>query len=75
MVYFIGPRVSRWILLRALRYIWDTCFSFVCLTSLSPVGSFEILDSLLCNSLSLGTIGFLASYWVVRRLYGAIRVD
>ena len=22
-----------------------------------------------------GTIGFLATYWAVRRLYGAIRVD
>jgi hypothetical protein len=68
MVCFIGLRVCRSILLPASRYIWDTCFLFVCLTSLSPVGPFEIHDSLVCNSLSSGTIGFLTSYWVVRSL-------
>jgi transmembrane 9 superfamily protein 2/4 len=38
-----------------------------CASTFSPL---EMLISSL-----IGTIGFLASYWAVRRLYGAIRVD
>ena len=34
-----------------------------------------IIDSLIEFGRQLGTIGFLASYWAVRRLYTAIRVD
>lgn len=73
-VCFTGPHVSRSIPLRASRYISDTCFSFVYSTSSSPVRPLVLRDHF-HNSLSSGTIGFLASYWAVRRLYGAIRVD
>lgn len=58
-------------------YIWDTSSYLLSLTSLSRVrairpSSYRLL---LTMRLITGTIGFLASYWAVRKLYSAIRID
>ncbi|KAG1751581.1 uncharacterized protein EDB91DRAFT_1243827 [Suillus paluster] len=71
--FLTGGGSAFWILAYGLFY-W---LSRLSLDSLSSVTLYLGYLFLIClfDFLVTGTIGFLASYWAVRRLYSAIRVD
>ncbi|KAG8953524.1 hypothetical protein FRC04_002366 [Tulasnella sp. 424] len=71
--FFVGGGSSAWILLYGLFY-WASRLSLDSMTSAILYMGYLFLIALL-NFLVTGTIGFLASYWAVRRLYSAIRID
>lgn len=74
MASSIGHLVCLWIHSRASCCTWGTFYCWRCWTSLSQVCAymFAVTTRL---SIHTGTIGFLATYWAVRRLYSAIRID
>ncbi|KAF8134655.1 Endomembrane protein 70-domain-containing protein [Boletus edulis] len=67
------PAGALWILLYGLFY-WASRLSLDSFTSVALYLGYLFLLCLF-DFLITGTIGFLASYWIVRRLYSAIRVD
>ncbi|KAI9569682.1 hypothetical protein HD554DRAFT_501848 [Boletus coccyginus] len=71
--FMTGGGSAFWLLLYGLFY-WASRLS---LDSFSSVALYLGYLFLIClfDFLITGTIGFLASYWVVRTLYGAVRVD
>ncbi|KAF9227325.1 Nonaspanin [Gyrodon lividus] len=71
--FITGGGSAFWILAYGLFY-WASRLS---LDSFSSVALYLGYLFLIClfDFLVTGTIGFLASYWAVRRLYSAIRVD
>ncbi|KAG1870146.1 hypothetical protein DFJ58DRAFT_764882 [Suillus subalutaceus] len=71
--FLTGGGSAFWILAYGLFY-W---LSRLSLHSLSSVALYLGYLFLIClfDFIVTGTIGFLASYWAVRRLYSAIRVD
>ncbi|KAH0827892.1 hypothetical protein J3R83DRAFT_3521 [Lanmaoa asiatica] len=71
--FMTGGGSAFWILLYGLFY-WGSRLSLDSFTSVALYLGYLFLICLF-DFLVTGTIGFLASYWVVRRLYSAIRVD
>ncbi|KAH8119533.1 Nonaspanin [Phellopilus nigrolimitatus] len=71
--FLTGGGSAFWLLLYGLYY-W---LSRLSLDSLSSVVLYlgYLLLLVLLDFLITGTIGFLASYWAVRKLYSAIRID
>ncbi|KAI3619002.1 endosomal p24a protein [Moniliophthora roreri] len=71
--FLIGGGNAFWLLAYGLFY-WASRLSLDSFSSVALyLGYLFIL--VLLDFLATGTIGFLASYWAVRRLYSAIRVD
>ncbi|KZT43610.1 hypothetical protein SISSUDRAFT_1124738 [Sistotremastrum suecicum HHB10207 ss-3] len=70
---FIGGGSSFWLLAYGIFY-WASRLSLDSLTSVVLYLGYLFILSVF-NFLITGTIGFLATYWAVRRLYSAIRVD
>lgn len=74
MAFSTGRFVCLWIPFRASCSTWATFSCWHFWTSLSQVCAYVfVVDTRLI--LHTGTIGFLATYWAVRRLYSAIRID
>ncbi|KAF8131697.1 hypothetical protein EV363DRAFT_1217485 [Boletus edulis] len=71
--FMTGGGSALWILLYGLFY-WASRLSLDSFTSVALYLGYLFLLCLF-DFLITGTIGFLASYWIVRRLYSAIRVD
>ncbi|KAG7098584.1 hypothetical protein E1B28_000513 [Marasmius oreades] len=71
--FLIGGGNAFWLLAYGLFY-WVSRLS---LDSFSSVGLYlgYLFILTLLDFLATGTIGFLASYWAVRKLYSAIRID
>ncbi|TFL04414.1 hypothetical protein BDV98DRAFT_562209 [Pterulicium gracile] len=71
--FLIGGGSAFWLFLYGL-YFWGSRLSLDSLSSVVLYLGYLFLLVLL-DFLVTGTIGFLASYWVVRKLYTAIRID
>ncbi|KAF9528449.1 Nonaspanin [Crepidotus variabilis] len=71
--FVIGGGSSFWILAYGIFY-WASRLRLDSLSSAVLYMGYLVLIALL-NFLITGTIGFLASYWAVRKLYTAIRID
>ncbi|KAI0082071.1 Nonaspanin [Panus rudis PR-1116 ss-1] len=71
--FLVGGGSAFWLLAYGLFY-WASRLSLGSLTSVALYMGYLLLLCLL-DFLVTGTIGFLASYWAVRKLYSAIRVD
>ncbi|EIW83085.1 hypothetical protein CONPUDRAFT_121466 [Coniophora puteana RWD-64-598 SS2] len=71
--FLVGGGSAFWVLGYGLFY-WATRLSLESFTSILLYLGYLLLLVLLVFMVT-GTIGFLASYWAVRRLYSAIRVD
>ncbi|EKM80987.1 hypothetical protein AGABI1DRAFT_112692 [Agaricus bisporus var. burnettii JB137-S8] len=71
--FLTGGGSAFWLFAYGLFY-WGSRMSLDSLSSLLLYLGYLFLLALM-DFLVTGTIGFLASYWVVRRLYTAIRVD
>ncbi|EIN11685.1 endosomal P24A protein [Punctularia strigosozonata HHB-11173 SS5] len=71
--FFAGGGSAFWLLAYGLFY-WISRLSLGSTTSFMLYLGYLLLLALL-DFLVTGTIGFLATYWAVRRLYTAIRVD
>lgn len=71
--FFVGGGSSAWLFAYGLFY-WASRLSLGSTTSFVLYLGYLILLALL-NFLVTGTIGFLATYWAIRRLYTAIRID
>ncbi|KDR75868.1 hypothetical protein GALMADRAFT_68960 [Galerina marginata CBS 339.88] len=71
--FLIGGGSAVWVMGYGLFY-WATQLTLESLSSIVLYLGYLFLISLL-DFLVTGTIGFFASYWAVRKLYGAIRID
>ncbi|KAH7926733.1 hypothetical protein BV22DRAFT_1155384 [Leucogyrophana mollusca] len=71
--FLTGGGSAIWVLAYGLFY-WASRLSLDSLSSVALYLGYLFL-LVLMDFLVTGTIGFLASYWAVRRLYSAIRVD
>ncbi|KAF9049763.1 endosomal P24A protein [Panaeolus papilionaceus] len=71
--FLIGGGSAFWVLAYGLFY-WATRLRLATLSNIALYLGYLFLLSLL-DFLATGTIGFLAAYWAVRKLYTAIRVD
>jgi len=71
--FLTGGGSAFWLLAYGLFY-WASRLSLDSLSSVLLYLGYLFLLALL-DFLVTGTIGFLASYWAVRRLYSAIRID
>nr|GAT56317.1 predicted protein [Mycena chlorophos] len=71
--FLTGGGSAFWLLLYGL-FFWASRLSLHSLSSAILFLGYLLLLVLL-HFLVTGTIGFLASYWAVRRLYSAIRID
>ncbi|TFK44729.1 hypothetical protein BDQ12DRAFT_621072 [Crucibulum laeve] len=71
--FLIGGGSAFWVIAYGLFY-WASRLSLDSLSSVVLYLGYLFLIALL-DFLVTGTIGFLASYWAVRRLYSAIRID
>ncbi|PPQ98606.1 hypothetical protein CVT24_003939 [Panaeolus cyanescens] len=71
--FVIGGGSAFWVLAYGLFY-WATRLNLATMSNIALYLGYLFLLSLL-DFLATGTIGFLAAYWAVRRLYTAIRVD
>ncbi|KLO19440.1 Nonaspanin [Schizopora paradoxa] len=71
--FLAGGGSAFWLLLYGLYY-WASRLSLDSMQSVVLYMGYLMLLVLL-DFLVTGTIGFLASYWAVRRLYSAIRID
>ncbi|TFK21965.1 endosomal P24A protein [Coprinopsis marcescibilis] len=71
--FFVGGGSAFWIIAYGLFY-WGTRLSLDSTSSRILYIGYLILIALL-DFLVTGTIGFVASYWAVTRLYTAIRID
>jgi len=71
--FLIGGGSAFWVFGYGLYY-WATRLSLDSLSGQVIYFGYLFLLTLV-NFLTTGTIGFMASYWAVRRLYTAIRVD
>lgn len=71
--FLTGGGSAFWLLLYGLYY-WLSRLSLDSVTSVILYLGYLILLVLL-DFLVTGTIGFLASYWAVRKLYSSIRID
>jgi len=71
--FLVGGGSAAWLLLYGLYY-WITQLRLDSFASTVVYFGYLFLLALL-DFLVTGSIGFLASYWAVRRLYSAIRID
>ncbi|KIJ39874.1 hypothetical protein M422DRAFT_32479 [Sphaerobolus stellatus SS14] len=71
--FLIGGGSAFWLLIYGLLY-WASKLSLDSFTSVVLYLGYLFLLAFL-QFLVTGTIGFLATYWAMRKLYGAIRVD
>ncbi|KAI0930444.1 hypothetical protein AcW1_009131 [Taiwanofungus camphoratus] len=71
--FLTGGGSAFWLLAYGIFY-WVSRLSLDSFSSVVLYMGYLLLLVLL-DFLATGTIGFLATYWAVRRLYGAIRVD
>ncbi|KAI0745854.1 endosomal P24A protein [Earliella scabrosa] len=71
--FLIGGGSAFWLLAYGIVY-WALRLSLDSMTSVVLYMGYLLLLALF-DFLITGTIGFLATYWAVRRLYSAIRVD
>jgi len=71
--FFIGGGSAFWVIMYGLFY-WATRLSLDTMTSRVLYLGYLFLIAL-SVFLITGTFGFLASYWAIRRLYSAIRID
>ncbi|KAF8829200.1 hypothetical protein HHX47_DHR3000931 [Lentinula edodes] len=71
--FLIGGGNAFWVLAYGLFY-WASRLSLGSFSSVALYMGYLLLLALL-DFLVTGTIGFLASYWAVRKLYSAIRID
>jgi transmembrane 9 superfamily protein 2/4 len=71
--FLIGGGSAFWLFLYGLYY-WASRLSLDSMSSVILYLGYLLL-LVLMDFLVTGTIGFLASYWVVRKLYTAIRID
>jgi len=71
--FIIGGGSAFWVIAYGLFY-WATRLSLDSMTSRIMYLGYLFLLALF-DFLITGTIGFVASYWAVRRLYTAIRID
>ncbi|KAK7053292.1 Transmembrane 9 superfamily member 2 [Paramarasmius palmivorus] len=71
--FLIGGGNAFWLLAYGVFY-WASRLSLDSFSSVALYLGYLFILALL-DFLATGTIGFLASYWAVRRLYSAIRVD
>ncbi|KAF9566740.1 hypothetical protein CPC08DRAFT_747235 [Agrocybe pediades] len=71
--FMIGGGSAFWVLAYGLFY-WATQLTLGSLPSIALYLGYLFLLALL-DFLVTGTIGFFAAYWIVRKLYTAIRVD
>jgi len=71
--FLIGGGSAIWVMAYGLFY-WATQLTLESLSSVVLYLGYLFLISLL-DFLVTGTIGFFASYWAVRRIYSAIRID
>lgn len=71
--FLIGGGSAFWLLIYGLYY-WVSRLSLDSLTSVVLYMGYLLL-LVLIDFVATGTIGFLAAYWAVRRLYTAIRID
>ncbi|KAG2016055.1 endosomal P24A protein [Coprinopsis cinerea AmutBmut pab1-1] len=71
--FFVGGGSAFWVIAYGLFY-WATRLSLESMTSRILYLGYLFLIAL-AVFLTTGTIGFAASYWAVRRLYTAIRID
>ncbi|KAF9268906.1 Nonaspanin [Marasmius fiardii PR-910] len=71
--FLIGGGNAFWLLAYGLFY-WASRLSLDSFSSVALYLGYLFILTLL-DFLATGTIGFLASYWAVRKLYSAIRID
>jgi len=71
--FLIGGGSAFWLFGYGLFY-WATRLSLDSFSGVVIYLGYLVLLTL-CDFLVTGTVGFLASYWVVYKLYAAIRVD
>ncbi|KAF6762985.1 endosomal P24A protein [Ephemerocybe angulata] len=71
--FLIGGGSAFWVLAYGLFY-WATRLSLESKTSMVLYLGYLFLIAFL-DFIITGTIGFIASYWAVRKLYSAIRID
>lgn len=71
--FVTGGGSAFWLLIYGLYY-WISRLSLDSFTSVALYFGYLTL-LVVFDFLVTGTIGFLASYWAVRRLYSAIRID
>ncbi|KIM40104.1 hypothetical protein M413DRAFT_28631 [Hebeloma cylindrosporum] len=71
--FLIGGGSAFWVMAYGLFY-WGSQLKLESFSSIVLYLGYLFLISLL-DFLVTGTIGFIASYWVVRKLYSAIRID
>ncbi|KAF5321341.1 hypothetical protein D9619_001767 [Psilocybe cf. subviscida] len=71
--FLIGGGSAFWVMAYGLFY-WGSQLKLESIQSVVLYLGYLFLIALL-DFLMTGTIGFLASYWAVHRLYGAVRID